>query len=607
MRRCVVLVIAIAVWHGRLSWAMDSYPPAEMLVPSPGKTAYYVDPVQGRDEHSGTSASTPWKSVRMVNRLRLAPGDSIELRPGSYAETLKPSGAGTETLPIVIRFAPGEFDFYPADALKLKLHISNTNDDPGTPKAIALAFQDVSHVRVLGGAADKSTDLYMHGKMIQTFFDRAADVRLHGLNFDYRRPTTSEYLVAEVAADHAVLEIHKDSRYVIENGKLIWVGDGWRHDALRQFCQQQGNLAEGTLRRDGVRFDKVTSVEELAPGRIRVNFSENPNLAKGRIWQERDGYRDCVGSFARESRNIAWENCAYHYMHGMGLVNQLCDTLTLKSVRFAPRPGSGRTCACWADAIQVSCCRGKFSAENCTFSGTQDDPINVHGVHLRIVGQPAHNQLLVRFCHGQTYGFPAFFPDDEIDFVHADTLRAFATGRVRRAEMKGEREMLLTLADPAPDGILPNDVVENVTWTPEVEIRGCEISMCSTRGFLLTTRRRTLVENNTFLKTAMSAILVSDDARNWFESGMVRDMTIRGNRFVNCGIDIWPENTAADPSAPVHENIRILENRFDNAAINAKSVKGLTVVGNTFNAGDVKVHTQGCTDVTIENNTRVTQ
>ena len=89
------------------------------------------------------------------------------------------------------------------------------------------------------------------------------------------------------------------------------------------------------------------------------------------------------------------------------------------------------------------------------------------------------------------------------------------------------------------------------------------MSRIPTRGFLITTRRRVLVEDNEFLNTHMSAILVEDDARGWYESGCVRDMTIRGNRFIRCGepvIHINPRNTVANDS--VHRNIRIENNEF---------------------------------------------
>ena len=153
--------------------------------------------------------------------------------------------------------------------------------------------------------------------------------------------------------------------------------------------------------------------------------------------------------------------------------------------------------------------------------------------------------------------------------------------------------------------------MENVTWTPEVEIRGCRVSRIPTRGFLITTRRRVLVEDNELLNTHMSAILLEDDARGWYESGCVRDMTIRGNRFIRCGepvIHINPRNTVANDS--VHRNIRIENNEFvlrGATSVKAKSTQGLQVIGNRIYSDrqaddDSSIQTIDCADVLIENN-----
>ena len=56
----------------------------------------------------------------------------------------------------------------------------------------------------------------------------------------------------------------------------------------------------------------------------------------------------------------------------------------------------------------------------------------------------------------------------------------------------------------------------------------------------------------------MPSIFIADDARNWFESGMVRDVLIWGNHFVDDAlpvIGIKPEVKQVDPQNPVHENI----------------------------------------------------
>ena len=272
-------------------------------------------------------------------------------------------------------------------------------------------------------------------------------------------------------------------------------------------------------------------------------------MKPGRIYQLRDTRRDCAGVFTRRSRNITWKDVHFRFLHGMGLVNQFSENLTFDSVTIAPDEAGGRTTAAWADCIQVSGCRGKLLVKDCVFSGAHDDAINIHGTYLRVVerlpGPPDQGAL-----HAP--------PDLRLHGLQPrrrgrvrplrTRWRPTAPNRVIEARMLDPKELLLTLEKPVPDEFRENDVLENVTWTPEVEIRGCKVSRIPTRGFLITTRRKVLVEDNEFLATHMSAILVDDDARSWFESGCVRDMTIRGNRFIRCGepvININPRNSAA--------------------------------------------------------------
>jgi hypothetical protein len=581
----------------------DLYPPAAQREVSPGHTTYYVDPKAGDDSHSGLRADQAWRSFKLVNRRLFAPGDRIEVMvPGTFNETFMPMGAGTTEAPVEIRLAPGRYDFFPTNALKLKLHISNDNDDPYTPKAIALLFKETRHFRING----PNTDIYVHGKMIETMFDHAEDVTLSGLSFDYHRPTVSEFTVLAVNSEQAEVQVHRDSAYALEDGKLVWVGEGWRSagTGLSQEC----DLAGGRVWRRDSPLRGGTRVEELAPFKLRLFFTRNPGLTQGRVFQFRETFRDGAGSFVLRSKDIAWLNCSFHFMHGLGIVSQFSENLVFDHVDLAPRRGSGRTCAGWADLLHFSGCRGKIQVNDCEMSGTNDDPINVHGTHLRIVGQPAAKQVLVRFMHPQSYGFEAFVPGDEIEFVSHVSLRAYATNRVQSVEPKGDKEILLTLEQPAPVKIADNDVIENVTWTPSVVVRNCKIALDSCRGFLLTTRRPILIESNTFVRTTMSAILIADDANSWFESGPVREATIRGNRFLHCAepvIAIAPENRTAKPEEPVHQNVQILDNLFalnGHSAVSARSTQNLLIRGNRFSTPDSPIQTTACTGVSITEN-----
>ena len=134
-------------------------------------------------------------------------------------------------------------------------------------------------------------------------------------------------------------------------------------------------------------------------------------------------------------------------------------------------------------------------------------------------------------------------------------------------------------------------VIENVSANPDFEFSGNTINRIVTRGVLATTRGRIRIENNKFLNTGMSGVLISDDAKEWFESGCVNDVVIRGNAFMNCEEDailIKPENRKYD--GPIHRNILIENNLFvlnDTHALNVSCSSDIVLKGNTY-AGNPK-------------------
>ena len=150
-------------------------------------------------------------------------------------------------------------------------------------------------------------------------------------------------------------------------------------------------------------------------------------------------------------------------MHGMGVVSQFSENIIFNNLKIAPRPGSLRTNSSWADNLHFSGCRGKIIVRDCVLGASHDDAINVHGTHLRIVDQPAPNKITVRFMHPQTFGFDAFAVGDRIDYVSCKTLVPYASNTVSGNKKLNEKEIELTLRQPNPGNIQPNDAVENTT------------------------------------------------------------------------------------------------------------------------------------------------
>jgi len=157
----------------------------------------------------------------------------------------------------------------------------------------------------------------------------------------------------------------------------------------------------------------------------------------------------------------------------------------------------------------------------------------------------------------QTVGFLAFNPGDDITFVRWDSLETYSPNKITDAKLLNPTELLLALEKPVPPDLKNND------------------------------------------------------AKGWFESGCIRDMTIRGKTFVNCAepvIDINRQNSAANDS--VHQNIRIEDNDFvlrGTTMIRGKSTKYLNITGNTTYpqrqfSDESAIQISDCSDVKVEKN-----
>jgi hypothetical protein len=311
-----------------------------------------------------------------------------------------------------------------------------------------------------------------------------------------------------------------------------------------------------------------------------------------------------VAVHSNRSKDIVFRDCDFYALTGMGFVCQFTENLTFQRVNVAPPAGTLRTCAAWADIFHFSNCKGAILVEGCRLSGMQDDALNCHGTYLRIIEKTGENQVLVAFMHKQTYGFAAFAPGDEIAVINNLNLREYPDNprrKVTAIERKTDKEWLVTFDGPVPH-FEKDDVLDNITWYPELTARKNHISMDAVRGFLITNRGKTVVEDNTFYRCKYSGILIENGASGWFESGPIRDLLIRKNRFVECDITISPKAKIFKQGEPVHENIRIEDNVFEGAAIDAKAVGGLTVVRNKSTPAPLKVNVDpSCSDVEIKN------
>lgn len=566
------------------------------------QTTYYIHPGTGNDQNTGTTKSHPWKSFQPLKTLPA--GTTVEiLAGGNFDHSLVIKARGTAQSPVKIRFAPGNYHIYSNHVEKRQLHISNTNDRPYDPKAIALLFDSCQHVQVEGAGAK----VILHGKMIETFVDHCDHITISGLSFDYNRPTVSELQITNVGKNYADAVIHPDSKYRINDSLITWIGDGWEYqpDSYWQVLNPSTNeLSRMDMPMQALRF------VQLKDRTVRIYYKKDIRFRKGLIYQNRDVTRDCAAFFMQYSKNIQLDNIRLYFMHGMGVVSQYCENIRMNKVVVRPDEKSGRTCAAWADILHFAGCSGKIEVGHSYLSAANDDAVNVHGIHLQVINIPKENQVRVKFVHGQTFGFDAFAALDAVAFIDKETLLPIQDNQLVHVERLNDKEFILTLSSPVSSKVKVGDAIENVTATPEVWIHHNTITRIPTRGILTTTRRKVLIEQNIFEYTRMSGIFINDDASGWFESGMVKDVTIRQNRFNHCGspvISIHPENTVNGSNA-VHNNIIVVDNYFSlhgAKLLEAKSTNNISISGNTIyhaSSIDSVLKFVDCTDISVSGN-----
>jgi len=515
--------------------------------------------------------------------------------------------------PVILNLKLGTYYFSRQQSTKELYYVSNTTseaENPNPVKHIALLLKDQKNVVIDGNGST----LMMTGEMTSFVIDNCESITFRNLNFDYLHPTQTEIKILDKGNDYLIAEVHPTSQYRIEDGKLEWYGDGWSFSG--GIAQTYDNEKDITWRSWSPMSDLIKTTE-MEKNILRMVYSKSPDANIGHVYQMRDGIRDEVCGFIHKSKDIRFENCNFYYLGNFGIVGQYSQNIIFEGVNFAPEEGSGRTNAGFADFIQISGCKGLIDINNCRFTGAHDDPINIHGTHLQVMEFIDSDKVKIRFTHPQSYGFDAFFEGDKIEFIDRQSLLSTGQAKVKNVQKINPREIILVLEKNLPSDVLNQKdlVVENITWIPDVRITNNFFSRIPTRGILVTTRGKVLIEQNTFYGMQMSAILIADDALSWYESGMVKDVTIRNNKFIECGspvIYIEPENKVH--KGAVHQNISIENNKFrlkntTEKAIEAKSVEGLSVTSNLFiineeplNSIDGLVKTKDCINVNIQNN-----
>ncbi len=512
-----------------------------------------------------------------------------------------------------ILFDKGTYYIDSEKCRKYMLYITNTVGDSEFSKnetphlnAVPFYFNDISDLTVQGN----DSVFIIDGKVTNVAVENCISITLENFEIRYANPDMHVLKVEKTTPFSVDFLIDGDSRYYFKNNKLYFYGKDFNEAADKNAANARwiGLIREAAPNKVSRVLHPLAGAlktVDLKNGKIRVYYTNTFRFKTGDQYYIYDVRRQFAGIFINRSKNVALHNIKQRFNYSLALVFQDSENITVDSVSFAPETNSARKMASAADFIQVCMCRGKIAVTNSLFEGAGDDCLNVHGFHFGIKSVN-DKKITVSFMHPQSHGYQPIHNGDEIAFIDPQTLLECRKATVVNAKQLNEYEIELTL--DSAESARAGDVIEDISACPDIYFAGNTVNRIITRGLLLTTRGEVIIENNHFISTSMSGILISDDAKSWYESGMCRSVDIRNNIFEYCGnapILIKPENNVH--KGAVHKNISITNNTFKNYkdyCIRAKSTDTIQIKGNTYNSGKI-IKAKDCTNIRLEQEARI--
>lgn len=507
-----------------------------------------------------------------------------------------------------ISFDPGTYYINSEKCRKYMLYITNTVGDKEfneneTPHFNEVPFylNGIKNLTIEGNGAV----FIVEGKATNFAIENCENIVVRDIEIRHAHPDMHELRVINKSLFSVDFEIDRDSQYLFENGKLYFYGTGYKccADSCAANAHWIGLLRSETpdkIKRVSHPLFGAFRMQNLGKRKFRAYYANTLRFKENDCFYLFDVRRQYAGIFINKSSDIVIDSFKQRFNYSLAFVAQDSKNVSIINSHFCPEKNSARKMASVADFMQVCMCRGKFSVSNSVFDGAGDDCLNVHGIHFKIV-KTLGNKIIVRFMHPQSHGFNPLHEGDMVAYINPKTMLQEGSSKILKSTLLNETDIQLVLDKDSDKWI--GYVIEDIDACPDVDFENNFLTRIITRGLLLTTRGMVRIKNNHFKSTTMSGILLSDDAKSWYESGMCLDVSVKNNKFDYCGetpVCIKPENKIH--SGAVHKNIRITGNEFMNYkgfCITAKSTDNIVVSSNKY-CNDKHLKTVKCTNVKAE-------
>lgn len=497
-------------------------------------------------------------------------------------------------------FERGEYHFL-AEGTEAR-HLAVCNNAIGA-RRVAFSLREMDGITVDGGGSR----FVIHGKVFPFACERCKNLTVRNLYFDRGVSPHVQMKIQNITPEGFELAIDRAaSPFRVENGSLIFPRE-WGEfsgkerrlllfgaDRIRTRFLFTGDCAD-TCENLPVDFMWADAAETREGVRLtyRGVAGASPCLYEDgeSVFTVPDGDREVSLLFFDGCETVRIENVTVRQALGMGIIAQGCRDITVKGFRtdYDERAGGATTTV---DAMHFVQCDGRLEICDCRISHPCDDALNVHGVYTELLSVMS-DLLRVRLAHKEQHGFCPYREGDALRLIDEGTLDAVGAFVVSSYEWEGEGKDTLLLRGRLERskeriGSLSAVLVENPDRMPDLYLHHNEFYRYP--RIRLSGGGRMRVEDNR-MEYAKGGLQLYDLSKFWYESGRIRDLTIRRNRFVRCAdlgrsddfISIGVSGFSDTDAPKIHEKIEISDNDFDGLfgfAVTAGGVRELILKNN---------------------------
>ena len=448
------------------------------------------------------------------------------------------------------------------------------------------------------------------------------NLTIRGFTVASSEPANTAGVIVNVTEDYADVELYSDtaltgSEHFI-SGMIFeedWLPTGYCWVSTPPDPEQRTVIA-GEIPCTAPK--KLNCPHEMLDERtVRVYSNSVRWLKAGSLCNVSHTYYGLVAFTFRQCTNVLIENVKMSNYAGFGfLILPCCRDFTFRRVDFATSDLNRRPFAVNSDGIHLTGLSGKLILEDCNMDCIGDDKLNVH-TQVMTVKAVCGNGLTLVYDKVNGVISPYWSASGDLLRVYdPDTLELRGKVAVASSD-RGAIELAPNNAE-----IKVGDFVTNDKYYPDVIIRRCTFSRNRGRSLCLQGSDSILIEDCTFNNSSSCAIYLSSAFEYWLEAGPLSNVTIRNNLFRDCRTNVKKASRGTihvqvngerhQSIAPIHKNVRIENNRFEN--INGQPVwvqltDGVAVRNNAFvnckNEDGEKIKIERCANVFCENNVEI--